>query len=78
LRDSDGVFVDIKTDYDKEIAVVIPSKLENTQGMKYEYDGKKYTEGKLIPDLLYFYWLDSKIISCKWKHQLNPYMSSDN
>ncbi len=35
FKNSDGVFVAIKTDKDKEIAAVIPSKFENTQGMKY-------------------------------------------
>ncbi len=30
FKDSDGVFVLVKTDKDKEIAAVIPSKFENT------------------------------------------------
>ena len=34
--------------------------------------------GKLIPDLLYFYWLDNKIISCKWKHSVDAKMYSDD
>jgi hypothetical protein len=34
FKNSDGVFVVIKTDKDKEIAAIIPSKFENTQGMK--------------------------------------------
>ena len=39
MKDSNGVFVVIKTDYDKEIAVVIPSKFENTEEMEYELNG---------------------------------------
>ncbi len=67
----------IKTDYEKEIGVFVPSKFENTEGMKLELEDKNYI-GKMIPDLLYFYWLDNKIITCKWKHKINPMMSSNN
>ena len=46
--------------------------------MEFELNGFKLIDGKIIPNLLYFYWLDSKIISCKWKNPVNPWMCSDN
>ena len=46
--------------------------------MELELNGKKYNNGKIIPELLCFYWPDSKIISCKWKNQINPWMGSNN
>ena len=35
-------------------------------------------DGKIIPNLLYFYWLDNKIISFKWKHSENALIESNN
>ena len=46
--------------------------------MEYQLNGKNYSNDKIIPDLLYFYWLENKIISCKWKHPVNALMFSDN
>ena len=45
--------------------------------MKYQLNGIPYINGKTIPDLLYFYWLDNKIISCKWNNPINPDMISN-
>ena len=46
FKNSDGVFFVVKTDEDKEMAVVIPSKFENTEEMEFDIDGKEYINGK--------------------------------
>ena len=58
----------MKTDFDKELSVIIPSKFEDTHEQEYELNSKKYWGGKVISDLLMIYWLNKEIISCKWKH----------
>ena len=69
----------MKTDCDKEIAVLMPSKIENTQGKEYEINSKTYRGGKVIPDLLMIYWINKEIISCKWKHSVQPdFVSNDD
>ena len=57
---------------------MIPSKFENTQGNEYELNSKKLKSGKIIPDLLMIYWLNDKIVSCTWKHQVKPDFYSNN
>ena len=46
--------------------------------MKFKLNGFNLINFKEIRDLLYFYWLDNKIISCKWKHTEKARMGSDN
>ena len=46
--------------------------------MEFKFNGFDCINGKLISDLLYFYWLDNKIISCKWKHPESAFMGSDD
>ncbi len=36
LKDFDGVFIIIKTNYNKIIATLLPTKLESTTGMTYK------------------------------------------
>ena len=48
MKDSDGVFVIVKTSHGKEIAAVIPSKFENTTDMEF----KAIFGKKMIPDLI--------------------------
>jgi hypothetical protein len=45
--------------------------------MKFKLNGLNF-RGKLIRDLLWFYWLDNKIISCKWKHPESAFMDSND
>ena len=68
----------LKTDLNKELVAIIPSKFENTQDNEYELNAKWYKGGKVIPDLLMVYWLDKQIVSCKWKHQVKPNFASNN
>ena len=48
---SDGVFLIVKTDCDKEIAVLMPSKIENTQGKEYEIIKSDFKPGRMSPAL---------------------------
>jgi len=41
-------------------------------------NGFKFINRKPISDLMYFYWLDNKIISCKWKHSEKAFLDSSN
>ena len=46
--------------------------------MKYELNGRTRKTSKLITNLLYFYWLDNKIVSCRWKNPEKANMSSND
>ena len=51
FKDSDGVVILLKTNYGKEIAAVIPTKIENTQRMEDEFNDKIYLNCKKMPGL---------------------------
>ena len=62
FEDSDGVFVIIKTEFDKIIAVFIPTKFEMTQGCDYELNSFSYINGKVINDCIIFYCQEKQLV----------------
>ena len=45
--------------------------------MNYKLKGSIFRDGKVMKDSLIFYFIDSKIISCKWSNKVNPTIASD-
>jgi len=45
--------------------------------MVYELNNFEYKDGKVINNLITFYWLDNQIVTCKWKNTVPPGFRSD-
>jgi len=46
--------------------------------MEYSINGIKSSHGKVIYDLIAFYWLNSRVVTCKWKNTNKPDFWSNN
>ena len=47
MKEFPAFFILIKTNFGKVIAQFVDSKYESTRNMKFEINGKNYTDGKL-------------------------------
>lgn len=77
FHDSSGALILIKTNFNYLIGIVLPTRIENTSGLKYNLDGKKYTDGKVMDDSIVFYLVNNKLVTCRWRNKVNPNMASD-
>ena len=62
FHDSSGALILIKTNFNYLIGIVLPTRIENTSGLKYNLDGKKYTDGKVMDDSIVFYLVNNKLV----------------
>ena len=77
MKQFPAFFVRIYTNFGKIIAQFVDSKYESTRNMKCKINGKEYT-GKLTKNQIIFYYLDDKLIKCKYKHQTDSRMYSND
>jgi hypothetical protein len=67
MKPFSAFLVIIKTNFGKIIALSVDSKFESTRGMRYEINGKQYSD-KLINNIIIYYFLDDQLVKCTWKH----------
>ncbi len=68
MKPFSAFLVIIKTNFGQIIAQFADSKFESTRGMRYEINGKKYRDGKLINNYIIYYFLDDQLVKCTLKH----------
>jgi hypothetical protein len=68
MKPFSAFFVIIKTNFGKIIGLFIDSKFESTREMKYENNGFKRKGGKIINNVIIYYFLDDQLVKCTWKH----------
>jgi hypothetical protein len=78
MKPFSAFFVVIKSNFGKIIGCFVDSKFESTRGMKYEMNGFKYSNGKLINNVIIYYFLDDQLVKCIWKHSQKAFMDSDD
>jgi hypothetical protein len=77
MKPFSAFLVIIKTNFGKIIGLFVDSKFESTREMRYEINGKEYT-GKLMNNVIIYYFLDDQLVKCPWKHSQKSIMESDD
>ena len=67
MEEFPAFFVLIKTNFGKTIAYFVDSKYESTRDMEFEIDGEADI-GKQTNNEMIFYFIDDKLVKCKYKH----------
>ena len=78
MKPFSAFLVIIKTNFGQIIALFVDSKFESTRGMRFEINGKKCRDGKLINNNIIYYFLDDQLVKCPWKHSKKAYMISND
>ncbi len=75
MKPFSAFLVIIKTNFGQIIGWFVDSKFESTRGMIYKINGLKYI-GKLINNMILYYFLDDQLVKCTWKYYQKAYMGS--
>ena len=78
MKQFPAFFVRILTNFGKIIALFVDSKYESTRNMSFEINGKEYRGSKQTNNVIIFYFLDDQLVKCSYKHQIKPFMYSDD
>ena len=77
MKPFSAFLVIIKTNFGQIIGWFGDSKFKSTRGMRYEINGEKY-RGKLINNMIIYYFLDDQLVKCTWKYSQKAYMYSND
>ena len=67
MKPFSAFLVIIRTNFGQIIGCFVDSKFESTKDMEYERNGEIYS-GKLINNVIIYYFLDDQLVKCSWKH----------